>query len=239
MKFNAIHYENGHVIGVPPHFLQCQHGSPAVQEECFENTLLHLVAGSDTLNVSMLDYCISTLGIDKNVRNTDGATPLLLACRAARKEKIMALLHLKADVNLSYVGGETPLHWLGLLPDPAPVLEEFIRRGANIDAQITQLRALPNFSDFNRGFYMYGSPLVWAMTLRNARYVEALIDQGANIHLKSSIESTPISFACRQGPSQYLSILAKASTFQVSRDNVSDILLNWSTIDKFRALEAC
>ena len=238
MKFNAIRYENGHVIGVPPHFLQCQRGSPAVQDEYFENTLLHLVAGSDTLNVSMLEYCISTLGIDKDVRNADGATPLLLACRAARKEKIMALLYLKADVNLGYVGGETPLHWLGLLPDPAPVLEEFIRRGANIDAQITQLRALPNFSDFYRGFYMYGSPLIWAMTLRNARYVEALIDQGANIHLKSSIESTPISFACRQGSSQYLSILAKASTFQISKEHISNILLNWSTIDKFRALEA-
>ena len=163
--------------------------------------------------------------------------PLLLACRAARKEEVMALLHLKADVNLNYVGVETPLHWLGLLPDPAPVLEEFIRRGASNDAQVTRLRALPNFSNFYKGFYMYGSPLIWAMTLRNARYVEALIDQGANIHLESSIGSTPISFACRQGKSQYLSILAKASTFQISRDHICD-MLNWSTIDKFRTLEA-
>ena len=238
MKFNAIRYENGHVIDVPPHFLQCQQGSPAVQEEYFENTLLHLVAGSDTLDVSMLEYCISTLGIDKDVRNADGATPLLLACRAARKEKILALLHLKANVDLSYVGGETPLHWLGLLPDPAPVWEEFVRRGASIDAQITQLRALPNFQNFHRGFYMYGSPLIWAMTLRNARYVEALVDQGANIHLKSSIGSTPISFACRPGTSQYLSILARASTFQISRENISTILINWSTIETFRTLEA-
>ena len=52
----------------------------------------------------------------------------------------MALLHLKANVYLTCVSGETPLHWLGLLPDPAPVLEEFIRRGANIDAHITRLR---------------------------------------------------------------------------------------------------
>ena len=238
MKFNAIRYENGHVIDVSPHFLQCQQGSPAVQEEFFENTLLHLVAGSDTLDISMLEYCISTLGIDKDVRNADGATPLLLACRAARKEKIMALLHLKADVNLSYVGGETPLHWLGLLPDPAPVLEEFIRRDANIDAQITRLRALPNFQNSHRGFYMYGSPLIWAMTLRNARYVEALINQGANIHLESSIGFTPIFFACRPGTSQYLSVLARASTFQISRRDISSILLNWSTIETFRTLEA-
>lgn len=165
MKFNAIRLHNGAVVGVPPYLLQNIENSPAVQKEHFKNTLLHLAAGSEDLAISVLEYCIVTLHIDKDVRNADGVTPLLMASRAGRGEKIMALLHLDAEANLSYVGGETPLHWLGLLPDPAPILEEFIRRGANIDAKITRLRLLPNFTDFYRGFYMYGSPLVWAMSL--------------------------------------------------------------------------
>ena len=237
MKFNSIRCGNGHVIDVPRHFLQSQKGSPSVQDEFFENTLLHLVAGSETPDISMLEYCISILGIDVNVRNADGATPLLMACRAGREAKITALLHLNADVNLNFVGGETPLHWLGLLPDPAPVLKEFIRRGANIDAQVTQLRALPNFQNFARGFYIYGSPLVWAISLRNTRYVDALIGHGADIYLKSSVGSTPISFACRSGESQYLSNLARASNFQISRGDIYTSFLNWSTIRTFRTLE--
>ena len=80
MRFNAIRYRNGHVIDVPSHYLQGRKNSPAACQEFLGNTLLHLVAGSDTLDISMLEYCISTIGIDKDVRNADGATPLLLAC---------------------------------------------------------------------------------------------------------------------------------------------------------------
>ena len=237
IKFNAICCWNGDVLNVPPHFLESPTGSPAVQDEFFQNTLLHLVAGSENADISVLAYCINILGIDKDIRNADGLTPLLMACRAGRQEKIMALLHLDAKANLNYTGGETPLHWLGLLPDPAPVLKEFIRRGANIDAQITQLRALPNFISFSRGFYMYGSPLYWAMSLQSAYYVDALIDHGAKVNLKSIIGSTPVSFACRPYTSQYLTVLARAPDFQVSRDNIYTILLNWSMIDNFRTLD--
>lgn len=236
MKFNAICCRNGDILNVSPRFLEAPKGSLVVQEEFFENTLLHLVAGSDNSDTNMLEYCISILGIDKDVRNADGATPLLMACRAGRREKIMALLHLNADVNLNYVGGETPLHWLSLLPNPMPVLKEFLRRGADINAQITQLRALPNFNNFHRGFYMYGSPLVWAMSLGNALYVDALIDQGANIHLESVIGFTPIQFACRPNNSQYLSNLARATGFQIVGGDIYSVLLNWSTISIFRTL---
>lgn len=226
MKFNAICCRNGDILNLPPRFLEAPKGLHVVQEEFFENTLLHLVAGSENPDTNMLEYRISTLGIDKDVRNADGATPLLMACRAGRTEKIMALLRLNADVNLNYIGGETPLHWLSLLPNSMPVLKEFIRRGADINAQITQLRALPNFQNFHRGFYMYGSPLVWAISLGNALYVDGLIDQGANIHLESVIGSTPISFACRLDNSQYLSHLAKATDFRIMGGDIYSVLLN-------------
>ena len=109
-KFNAVCdlYETTSDLSMQ--FSPMADGSSARQDKSFENTLLHLTAGSENSNTSVLEYCTSVLKIDKNVRNTDGVTPLLMACRAGREEKILALLHLDVDVDLVYAGGETPLH---------------------------------------------------------------------------------------------------------------------------------
>ena len=170
----------------------------------FENTLLNLTAGSENSNTSVLEYCTSVLKIDKNVRNADGVTPLLMACRAGREEKILALLHLNVDVDLVYAGGETPLHWLGLLPDPTRVLEEFLLRGADINAQVTQERALPSFLGGLKSFYVKGPPLNWAMAMGNEIYVEALLKKGADINMLVLDKVTPVRFACLPGKSQFL-----------------------------------
>ena len=64
------------------------------------------------------------------------------------------------------------------------------------------------------------------MSFRNAIYVDALIDQGADIHLKSSFGSTPTSFAYRPHTSRYLVNLVQTPDYQVSRDVIYSALSN-------------
>ena len=164
------------------------------------------------------------------MRNADGVTPLLMACRVGREEKILALLHLNVDVDLVYAGGETPLHWLGLLPDPTRVLEEFLLRGADINAQVTQERALPSFLGGLKSFYVKGPPLNWAMAMGNEIYVDALLKKGADINMLVLDKVTPVRFACFPGRSQFLDRFSRQPEFKVSREDASSVMTLWSDL---------
>jgi len=194
LKFNSLLPRDNIGYEVIPGFIS-RDGQHLVQDELFENTLLHLAAGSNSADLSMISYCINILEIDINVRNAGGATPLLLSCRAGREEKILTLLKLGASVHLTYDCGETPLHWLGLLPNPSRVLSEFLKLGANINAQVETSKLLPNFIDGTRRFFMAAGPLVWAMAMENGVYFEALLRGGADIHYHGPTGMSAISFA--------------------------------------------
>ena len=182
---------------------------------CFENTLLHLAAGAEGTDPSVLEYCITSLQIDIDARNADGLTPLLLACCAGRESKNLALLELGADVNLDYYGGETPLHWLGVLKDPRKVLDQFVLRHANIEAQVTHARIIPNFLGSS---LLQSSPLVWAMAMGNVPYVTALLEHGADINLPGPSGDTPLWYACRPQGCSFFDQFSKQPSFKITRD---------------------
>ena len=199
-----------------------------VQNEQFHNTLLHLAAGSYGPDLSFILYCVKTLGIDINVRNAAGATPLLLACRAGREEKIIILLKLGANVHVKYDAGETPFHWLGLLPDPSRVLEEFLNRGADINAQVTTAKLLPNFIGGSKLFFVPGGPLIWAMAMDNEACVDILLKKGANIQCRGPNGVSPILIACRPRFSKYLPRLSREASFRATFEDAYRIMSSWS-----------
>lgn len=198
------------------------------------NSLLHLTSGSDGPDVLILEYCITTLKIDKNGRNNDCATALLMACRAAREAKIIALLELGVDVTLSYPGGETPLHWLGLLANPGPVLKLFLDHGANLHAHVFLERALPNFLADYRYFYLQGSPLMWAIAMDNRVYVDTLLEKGADMNLPGPNGLTPMMFACRPRNYNILPRLLDDISFELSERIVYSMLYNWTELEMLK-----
>lgn len=226
LKFNSLRPQDNPGCEIIPGFKY--EGRHLIQDELFENTLLHLAAGSHTMDSSMISYCIDILDIEIDIRNDGGATPLLLACRAGREEKILTLLKLGASVNLTYPDGETPLHWLGLLPDPSRVLTEFLKRDADINAQVQKAKLLPNFIAGCGNFFLAAGPLVWAMAMNNEAYVEALLKNEVNLHSTGPTGISAIGVACWPRFSKFLPRLAQEETFRVSRDHAYMIIASWS-----------
>jgi ankyrin repeat protein len=227
LKFNSLHPRDNPGCEMVPGFI-FKDGPHLIQDELFENTLLHLAAGSQGADLSMISYCIDVLEIDIDARNACGVTPLLLASRAGREGKILALLKLGADVNLKYECGETPLHWLGLLSDPSRVLDEFINRGADINAQVEKPRLLPNFIDGTSRFFMAAGPLVWAMAMENEAYVEALLRSGADLHCLGPTGMSAIGMACWPRLSRFLLRLSREKTFKMTAGDTYNIIASWS-----------
>lgn len=227
LKFNSLHPRGNPRSETMPGFI-FKGGPHFIQDELFENTLLHLAAGSYGADLSMISYCINILGIDIDVRNAGGATPLLLACRAGREEKILALLDLGASVDLTYEAGETPVHWLGLLQDPSRALDEFLKRGADIDAQVQKPKVLPNFIDGTKRFFMAAGPLVWAMAMENEAYVEELLRRGADLHFLGPTGMSAIGIACWPRFSRFLPRLSMEKSFKLTLDDTYKIMASWS-----------
>jgi ankyrin repeat protein len=235
LKFNSLHPQDNPGCEIIPGFI-FKDGPHLIQDELFENTLLHLVAGAHGADLSMIPYCIDILEIEIDIRNGGGATPLLLACRAGREEKILALLKLGASVDLTYESGETPLHWLGLLPDPCRVLDEFLERGADINAQVQKPKMLPNFIDGTRRFFMAAGPLVWAMAMENEAYVEALLRRGADLHCLGPTGMSAIGIACWPRFSGFLPRLSRERSFKVTVGDTYKIIASWSPWSEIRLI---
>jgi ankyrin repeat protein len=116
-------------------------------------------------------------GIDINLRNSKGETPLFCACRANEPQAALYLLE-KGASALPAASGESPLHWLialdgAYLRDIAPKL---IDRGAELEQTYEEIES--NGLEFD--IYPLGTPLDWAVSKRCLPAVEILIELGGD-----------------------------------------------------------
>lgn len=169
---------------------------------------------------------------DVNSVSFDGETPLLVACRAQRRNVIHLLLRLGANVfKPSYSLEETPLHWVALMDDSKDLITELIARGANIHAQSKlSLTGLPwRLGGFISNLKLWraeGTPLCWAIATANPEAAQTLVDHGADIDLAPSGALSPLRIAVYMARKDLVEILLsrKPSTYTIDSSVFSELV---------------
>ncbi|MGB7326778.1 MAG: ankyrin repeat domain-containing protein, partial [Rubripirellula sp.] len=121
-------------------------------------------------------------GVDPDVPNAYGVTPLSVACTYGRTEVVKVLLAAGADANKEIAGGETPLMTAARTGN-ATIVQMLIESGAVTDE--TERRGQ--------------TALMWAAAEGNTDVVDALIHAGAELGLRTKQGFTAMLFAAREG----------------------------------------
>jgi ankyrin repeat protein len=119
-------------------------------------------------------------GADVNATNSEGWTPLHLACIYGHSQVVIELLEHGADIEAKNDFGWTPLH-RACYNGHVTVVDELLSRGANIGAKT------------NRG----DTPLHWVCLNGHLPVVKAMLNGGANILAVSNYGDLPIDRAMR------------------------------------------
>ncbi len=114
-------------------------------------------------------------GADPDAANDYGVTPLYLACRNGDTEIVRLLVDAGADPNLAKQTGETPLMTCTNTGD-AESVKLLIDKGANINATEN---------------HQEQTALMWAAAEKHPSVTKVLVENGANVHLKSKIIPEP------------------------------------------------
>ncbi len=146
------------------------------------DTVLHFVASCGRWKP--FQSLIVEHGMDINLRNPLGETPLLCACRAGHGGiAILCLQRYKADASIAANNGETPLHWLSSFLDQyiEPVTQDLITNGAKVDATTHERIMHSQFNGtIDMDLKLPGTPLSWAVHNNRPHIVKALLKHGAD-----------------------------------------------------------
>lgn len=102
----------------------------------FQRTLLHYAAGQGW--EASVNYCVSKLGMDVNLRAADLETPLHRTARFGKVDVCKRLIKLGADLNSQDEKGNTPLHTAGIT-GKGHIIRELLSHSA-LDADIKNLK---------------------------------------------------------------------------------------------------
>ncbi|KAI9723892.1 MAG: hypothetical protein M1828_004011 [Chrysothrix sp. TS-e1954] len=178
---------------------------------------------------------VITYGMDINIRNPLGETPLLSACRSGHGGiVIICLRDFKADASIAANNGETPLHWLTHFDDLyiEPMIQDLIANGAKLDAATTVQVGHAKFSaHIDMDFQMPGTALTWAVHDNRPHIVRALLKHGAEpYHFGAGASSNAVDTAAYYHHHECLKFLIEHLESKVTR-RTSD-----GQIDKRHAL---
>ncbi len=138
-------------------------------------TALHLALRADS--ASVVEALLAAPGIDVNVANSSGETPLMMAALKGQLERCEQLLARGAAVNKS---GWTPLHYAATGPAPT-IVQLLIDKGARIEAPS------PNRS----------TPLMMAAGYGAEANVDVLLGRGADPRARNELQLSAADFARR------------------------------------------
>ncbi|WP_370682374.1 ankyrin repeat domain-containing protein [Comamonas sp. GB3 AK4-5] len=134
----------------------------------------------------VVDELLQVPGIDLNLPNRQGETPLMLAAIKGNLELVKKLVKLDADVNRE---GWAPLHYAASagLEHSVEIAAYLLEESAYIDA------ASPNGS----------TPLMLAAQYSSEAMVKLLIEEGADVSLRNQQGMTAVDFA-RKSEREYM-----------------------------------
>jgi ankyrin repeat protein len=138
--------------------------------------LIHIAARAGLAGV--LSKLLS-LGINVDSANDVGETALFQGSRAGHCDVVKLLLHQGANTTLAAHNGETVLHWLAAFPGEQidQVATLLMEHGASA-CLYSAVQA--GHSSAMLSYSLFGTPLHYAVGLRNVPAVQALLSKGAN-----------------------------------------------------------
>lgn len=154
-------------------------------------TALHWAVHRDDLEIAKL---LVKAGADVNKTNAFGVMPISLAATNRNASIIEILLNAGADANATLLTGETVLMRAAHTGDLDSV-DILLKHGADINA----MEPVRN-----------QTALMWALAEKHAEVARRLIEQGADIHAKTTLRFTPLMFAAREGDLEATEILLDA-----------------------------
>jgi ankyrin len=154
-------------------------------------TALHWAVHWDDLETADL---LIRAGANVNAKNDYGATPLSLACTNGNAAMVEKLLVAKADPNMAAASGETPLMACARTGSAAAV-KSLLARKAAVNAKDNEQQQ---------------TALMWAVAQKHPAAAQALIEGGADVHVRSKGGFTPLLFAARVGDVESAKVLIAA-----------------------------
>ena len=141
--------------------------------------------------ISFLDWCLKQ-GVDIEVSDNYGRTPLHWAVRNGHTEVVKLLFAAGAQIEVRDNDGRTPLI-LAALHKHTKIMKLLLKAGAQVEVKD------------NSG----STPLHWAVCSGNAEVVKLLLAAGAPIEVSDNYERTPLSLAVCSGNAEVVKILKK------------------------------
>jgi ankyrin repeat protein/tetratricopeptide (TPR) repeat protein len=119
-------------------------------------------------------------GFDINL-NMPGSL-LLFACRGGQRNMVNFLLSNGADARVLGENGISPLHWMIMFHDSEvdAVVASLIAHGADINAMVSRYMYIEEHS-----LRLFGTPLKFAISVRNLKLVKTLVEAGAPLDANS------------------------------------------------------
>ena len=145
------------------------------------DTVLHFVASCGRWKP--FESLIVDYGVDVNLQNSCGETPLLCACRSGQGGIVaLCLQQYKAKASIAAHNGETPLHWLSSFSDQwiEAVARDLITHGAKLDAMTLEDVSHSRVAGVQGEIKFAWTPLTWAVHNNRPRIVETLLKHGAD-----------------------------------------------------------
>lgn len=150
----------------------------------------------------------------------DRATPLHLACQRSSLEAVQLLIERGSDVNFDCTGR------FG-----TPLMAATFRSGKELDAETQQIvqvllekGAVPTASSGS-----LGHPIISASLACSAKLVELLIDAGAPVDVRDSLDRKPVHLACYNSL-EVLSALSVPDSDFAARDVVGRVPLHYAVL---------
>ena len=158
-----------------------------------EQPLLHYAIASCNLHIV---ETLLKLGISPQTQDDSGNTALHIACQHGYSDLTKLLVSSKAKASIGNKTGAFPLHWLWMFEDSdIEQMAELLVKNAEADVNAT-MKASESTVDALFFYTVSGTPLHSAISVRNAKAVQVLIDLGANVNIRPSENGeTPLELA--------------------------------------------
>ncbi|ORX42663.1 ankyrin [Piromyces finnis] len=143
---------------------------------------LHFVCGAEKENINLVKYLIEDIGLDINIQNKDGCTPLHYACEQGNENIVKYLIEKGADTSIKNNNGRISLHCTCKAKRESVNIVKYLieKRGLNI-----------NIKD-NYRF----TPIHYACYKGNENIVKYLIKNGVDPKIKNEDGRISLHFAC-------------------------------------------